>query len=615
MNGLINIMWGMLIFTGILLLLSGIDELSFDVIYWPRYFYRKWKMRKYKALTYEDLSSVREKKIALLIACWDEHTVIAQMLNHNLSAIHYKNYDIFIGAYPNDTQTIDAINSVSKHSPQIHCVVNPKLGPTNKADNLNSMFSFISNYEKENNLTYEIFIIHDSEDIIHPLSFKLYNYLMPRKNLVQLPVFPLEVDLKYFTHWTYNDEFAENHTKNQIAREAIGGFVPSAGVSTAYSRSSIDTLRSRGMGLPFSTSSATEDYASALDLQLANVQNIFVLQSVERVVYKKNIFGKSVPKKIKENVATRAFFPLHYSLAVRQRSRWVLGIAIQEWVRTGWQGNAPTRYTLFHDRKALVSHFGNILGYAVFLFWAGYYIWQLFHPTYPTLQSMLDEHIWVWYLVLACTLLMLERLLQMTIATYRIYGFLAATLCIPRVVYANFINVHALIRAYLMHMGATRKKKPHKWEKTAHFFPDEKLLSNYKRKLGDLLLENKVLTPQQIITALKEQAATGKKLGEILLTTGLIKPDVLLKLIAEQYDMKIINVNAYNVLSEQELGKVNHEDYEWLLRNNLFPIEISANHEVTVAIKNPADEKKKQEVLKKLNGYQVTFALSSDAIK
>ena len=56
---------------------------------------------------------------------------------------------------------------------------------------------------------------------MHPLELKLCNYLMGRGeiNMVQTPVFPLEVPIAKFTAGTYMDEFAETHTKDMYVRE------------------------------------------------------------------------------------------------------------------------------------------------------------------------------------------------------------------------------------------------------------------------------------------------------------------------------------------------------------------------------------------------------------
>ena len=31
-------------------------------------------------------------------------------------------------------------------------------------------------------------VLHDSEDVLHPLELKFFNYLLPRKDMIQLPV-------------------------------------------------------------------------------------------------------------------------------------------------------------------------------------------------------------------------------------------------------------------------------------------------------------------------------------------------------------------------------------------------------------------------------------------
>ena len=38
-------------------------------------------------------------------------------------------------------------------------------------------------------------------------------------------------------------------------------------------------------------------------------------------------------------VATREFFPQTMRSAIRQRTRWITGIALQSWERHGWRGN------------------------------------------------------------------------------------------------------------------------------------------------------------------------------------------------------------------------------------------------------------------------------------
>ena len=50
-------------------------------------------------------------------------------------------------------------------------------------------------------------------------------------------------------------------------------------------------------------------------------------------------------------IATRAHFPDTLAAAVRQKTRWTHGLALQGWDRLGWQGNAIQRWMTFRDRR------------------------------------------------------------------------------------------------------------------------------------------------------------------------------------------------------------------------------------------------------------------------
>ena len=63
-------------------------------------------------------------------------------------------------------------------------------GPTTKADCLNNIIEFISTFEKEEEIHFAIIGYHDAEDVIHPLELKIFNYFIPKYDLIQLPVFP-----------------------------------------------------------------------------------------------------------------------------------------------------------------------------------------------------------------------------------------------------------------------------------------------------------------------------------------------------------------------------------------------------------------------------------------
>lgn len=605
------LMWWLLVITAGLILLSSLDELFFDLVYTFFFFYHKAKMwkHKYKPLTLEEICSVPEKKIAIMVACWNEHLVIEDMLKHNVPAIDYQNYEFFIGVYPNDELTIQAVVRAQNIFKNIRAIVTKNPGPSTKADNLNNVYYSILELEKEMNIQYEIFVFHDAEDVIHPLSLKLYNYLIPRKDMIQIPVFPLEVRHSFATHWTYNDEFAENHTKTMIAREIIGGLVTSAGVGTAFSRKAINMLAQKMGGLPFNVNSFTEDYHVSLEVNLLKLKSIFLTQKVLRTQTKKRwlFFGKLVPKNVYELVATRALYPSRYMAAVRQRARWIIGITLQEWQQTGWPGDMPTRYTLFHDRKALFTHCVNFVAYILFIYWLIYYLMNV----KPSFLSILNLYLPVYYLILACTLMMLLRLFQRAWATYRIYGILPALLSIPRSIYSNIINFHALMRAYRGFFFTP--KKDSKWDKTKNSFPTKSILKKYSKKLGDLLLENKVITAEQLFEALKLQKKSHNKLGQILIENYSIRPEQILKMLAQQYNMEIVDQDRFPVLGKQELDFISEENYQWLMDNKIFPI-VFLNNIVILGIADPNNEYTINEAKLRLKPYEVKFVLLSNTI-
>ncbi len=47
-----------------------------------------------------------ERRIAIFVPCWKEADVIANMVRHNLAAMRYRNFDFFLGVYPNDEATV-----------------------------------------------------------------------------------------------------------------------------------------------------------------------------------------------------------------------------------------------------------------------------------------------------------------------------------------------------------------------------------------------------------------------------------------------------------------------------------------------------------------------------
>ena len=79
-------------------------------------------------------------------------------------------------------------------------------------------------------------MLHDAEDVVHPLELKLFDRLIEHAGLVQLPVVPLIDPDSRWIGGHYCDEFAEAHIKELVVREAVGAAIPLAGVGCAIER-------------------------------------------------------------------------------------------------------------------------------------------------------------------------------------------------------------------------------------------------------------------------------------------------------------------------------------------------------------------------------------------
>src|SRR5262249_38834790 len=261
------------------------------------------------------------RRIAIFVGLWREHRVIGHMLEHNLSLIHYSNYDVFVGVYPNDELTERAVADAARRDPRIQLAVCPHDGPTSKGDCLNWIYRGMAAYEKRHRVRFEIIITHDAEDLIHPESLRLINWYSREHEMVQVPVLALPTPAHEITHGIYCDEFAETQTKDIPVRQRLGGFLPSSGVGTGFDRESLERLGAARGGRSFDPECLTEDYENGLRFYLMGLRQIFL----------PIVFDHRGP------IATREYFPRTLRAAVRQRSRWVAGIALQGWQNHGWR--------------------------------------------------------------------------------------------------------------------------------------------------------------------------------------------------------------------------------------------------------------------------------------
>lgn len=71
-----------------------------------------------------------------------------------------------------------------------------------------------------------------------------------------------------------------------------------------------------------------------------------------------------------------------------------------------------------------------------------------------------------------------------------------------------------------------------------------------KLRLGDLLVENKIITTTQLEKALRKQQDAGKKLGDVLIELGYLKETELVMFLAKQLNIPFLELSSYKIKPE-----------------------------------------------------------------
>jgi adsorption protein B len=438
------------LFAGAGFLLFAINDLLVDLIYFVRTLWRSLTIYTRYPRTFASYFVFKKDPgfIAMLVPAWDESAVIASMLRATLDRLDYDDFRIFVGHYRNDPATAAAIASVD--DPRIEPVLVNSDGPTTKADCLNHLYDALVAHELQCDRSAKAVVLHDAEDAVHPYELRTFDALIERAAVIQLPVLPLpDADSRWISGH-YCDEFAEAHMKELVVREAVGASIPLAGVGCAIARKPLAQLAAMQDGKPFAGNSMTEDYEVGLRLGALGLKTMFV----------------RIPAKPGERavVSSRGHFPATLGTAVRQKARWLGGIALAGWDRLGWSGGIGERWMRMRDRRGPIAALLLLSAYSAALLWSQIWLAEaLGAPIHaqldPALIALLTVNAW----------LLGWRVLMRACFTASAYGFAEGLRSIPRLVVGNVIAVLAAGRAIALHVGGGAKR----WDKTRHIFPSE----------------------------------------------------------------------------------------------------------------------------------------------
>jgi adsorption protein B len=430
--------------TGFLLL--GLSDLAVDLL-WLAHRLRRLGRPLPSAASLPPPAS--PGRLAIFVPAWDESAVIGEMLGGAVSAWGDGDWRLYVGTYRNDPATTEAAAAVARAEPRLRVVTGAEPGPTTKADCLNRLWSALVADEAEEGRRFKAVVLHDAEDVVHPAELRLFDALIERFDFVQLPVLPLVHPHSRWLGGHYADEFAESHGKEMVVRGALGAGLPSAGVGCAFSREALGRLASARGGLPFDSDSLTEDYELGLRIAEAGGRRAFVRVRGED--------GRIV--------ATREYFPGTLRASVRQKARWMTGIALSGWDRLGWSGGMAERWMRLRDRQSLLAAILLAAGYLAMALWLALKAWQGAGGPGP---APLSEPLSV--LVSINLGLLLWRAAVRAGFSAAAYGWSEGLRAVPRMAIGNVVAMLAAASALSRYRALRRGGRP-RWDKTDHIFP------------------------------------------------------------------------------------------------------------------------------------------------
>lgn len=447
LNFLVPVERELLVFAAFWFVVGLVDEFAIDCAYgWLRLTGRAQTARLPVNYGKAELAG----PAAILIPAYQEAAVIATTLAHMIASWPQREVRFYVGCYMSDAATLAAAIEGAGGDPRIRLVVHAAQGPTTKADCLNRLYAALCEDERRSGLGFRGVILHDAEDMVHPAALQAIDTALASHDFVQIPVRPaLQAESRWIAGH-YADEFAEAHAKALVVRSAVDAAIPAAGVGCGFARAALARLAAQraaeGDQGPFATDCLTEDYELGLMLSHEGRGSVFLrLRDATGAL-----------------VATSSYFPASLVTAVRQKTRWVHGIAFQAWDRMGWSLRPVELWMALRDRRGPLTALVLFAAYLLLVIDlvllvardAGYDAGQ---PLSPALRAMMALSLagFVW------------RAAMRFAFTAREYGAAEGLRAIARIPIGNIIAIMAgrrALAAYLRSLAGQRVV----WDKTAH---------------------------------------------------------------------------------------------------------------------------------------------------
>ncbi|MFM2591041.1 GspE/PulE family protein [Vibrio sp. TBV020] len=128
-----------------------------------------------------------------------------------------------------------------------------------------------------------------------------------------------------------------------------------------------------------------------------------------------------------------------------------------------------------------------------------------------------------------------------------------------------------------------------------------------RKRLGDLLVEEGIITEQQVEQALNAQKTTGRKLGAALIELGFLSEHQMLTFLSQQLDIPLIDLSRADV--DVEAVQLLPEVHARRLRALVIGRQIDT---LRVAMSDPADLFAQEALLGQLGQYGIEFVIAPE---
>lgn len=437
----------LLVFAAVWFMIGLVDEFAVDISWlWLRLTGRSGTGR----LPAKFGDAPLRGSAAVMIPTWQEASVIATTLSHAAAAWPQHELRFYVGCYCNDLHTICAATEAAEKDLRIRLVILDRVGPTTKADCLNRLYAALAADEFRGGVDFRAVLLHDAEDMVHAAALQAIDGALETADFVQIPVRPEPDPQSRWIAGHYADEFTEAHSKLLVVRSAFGRAIPAAGVGCGFSRGALAELaqlrRSGGAEGPFAAECLTEDYELGLIVSRSGRGATFL----------------RLHDSDGELVATRSYFPATLDRAVRQKTRWIHGIAFQSWDRMGWSGSPFEIWMALRDRRGPLTALVLAAAYLLLVIEAVLWLARLFDLAPPGISSP-----WLGTVLTLTFAGFVWRAALRFGFTAREYGWREGLRAVMRIPVSNIIAIMAGRRALIAYLRSLRGA-PVLWDKTLH---------------------------------------------------------------------------------------------------------------------------------------------------